>query len=385
MVQCSNCGTWIADDQQFCPQCGAPKPTVNLYNTSGGQQAQPASPPQPASAQSQQMGVQGNAPQPKAYYGVQPPPQEEPNKKGCWLWGGIGCLVVVVLFACATIAGYFYYNNYVYSPIPTNPIVATMFTPQIMPTQIPAQPTVPSTSPPSPTQIQPTDTIPTLPKAEFNGISFFYDKSIANNSQGKVVPADIQSGNEFWSYPEHIAFDFQGYVLPQTFHDPVIAVYPVDAYQAINPSAIDIIAGLKNLLATKPPTATALPFLPVFNAGQMIQAKIDYFDFKNGSGVRYLTEFSQSYAVINNFELIYTYQGLTSDEKYYVSAILPISHPSLPPNGDEIPGGDYDDFIAHYEQYITDTTNALNGQPPESFTPSIIKLDQMLKSLNVTQ
>ena len=46
-----------------------------------------------------------------------------------------------------------------------------------------------------------------------------------------------------------------------------------------------------------------------------MHSQVQYLDFKNGTGVRYLTQFDQGILPINNYELVYTYQGLTSDGK----------------------------------------------------------------------
>ena len=83
------------------------------------------------------------------------------------------------------------------------------------------------------------------------------------------------------------------------------------------------------------PAAPADPSMP----GKMFHAQYQVFPFGSGGGIRYLTLYAQYYAPINNHDLFYTYQGLTNDGKYWVSAILPINNPILPDNGDNPPGG----------------------------------------------
>lgn len=87
-----------------------------------------------------------------------------------------------------------------------------------------------------------------------------------------------------------------------------------------------------------------LPFLPLFNAHQVMHTSLQYLDFKNGTGLRYLTWFSQGIMPINNYELIYTNQGLTSDGKYYVAAVLPVTHPNLPSDG-KVTGNEPPEFM----------------------------------------
>jgi len=89
-MQCTNCGAQNAGGNQFCRVCGAPL---------GPQTVQP----EPAAIQ--------HPAQPPAQAPAQPPvqPAVPTKKRGCWLWA-IGCLVVLVLFACVGLvfAGWYF-------------------------------------------------------------------------------------------------------------------------------------------------------------------------------------------------------------------------------------------------------------------------------------
>ena len=70
------------------------------------------------------------------------------------------------------------------------------------------------------------------------------------------------------------------------------------------------IADLKNLLATKPAVITgSIPVLPVIPAAQVFHVKPQYLDFKNGSGVGFVTYYSQAVNPITAKDLFYTFQG----------------------------------------------------------------------------
>ncbi len=164
------------------------------------------------------------------------------------------------------------------------------------------------------------------------------------------------------------------------YHSPVVQVYPVEEFRAINENAAGRIDDLQSLIATKTlPSSGSLPFLPVFNAAQMVQIKPVLLDFQNGSGVRFITQFGQAFEPINNKGMIYTFQGLTADGKSYISVIMPLSHPDLAQYDNFLP----DDFYDTAEQFLKDQTAKLNGQPDESFMPSLADLDAMLRSLKV--
>ena len=50
--------------------------------------------------------------------------------------------------------------------------------------------------------------------------------------------------------------------------------------------------------------------------------------------MRFLTEYGQYPAPVNNHELFYHFQGFTSDGEYYIVATLPVTAPVLAETGD---------------------------------------------------
>ncbi len=235
---------------------------------------------------------------------------------------------------------------------------------------------------------------PTLPDMSFNnfaelagcekmGLRFELDQQIAENITCEVVPE--YKGEAWWDLnPELRQIDFQDYALTGTFHEPVIRVYPVDELIAVNPEAKETVDNLSALLDEQLPFVEGnLPFLPMFNAGQVFHAQMMYLDFQNGSGVRYTTVFAQSASPIANESLFYTYQGLTDDGQYYFSAILPVNSSILPETADEIPGGDYQAFVDGYATYLEDTVDSLNAEDPDAVEPNLFLLDEMIASFEI--
>lgn len=232
---------------------------------------------------------------------------------------------------------------------------------------------------PSPT-IEPTTSV--VPDVDFEGISFSYDDSIADSVTMAIVPQHVDEygfpGN---TYPNHFKFDFNGYCLEDTFHQPVIRVYPIAEFTSIDSYSGDVIDQLQTLLQTKPaiPLNQLMPLLPRWNAGQMFSAKAHYLDFQNGSGLRYMTMHGQSFYPIDNYHMFYTYQGITNDGKYVVSAILPITNPALPLRGED---GieDWNAFFEFFETYIFQAATQVDEFTPDSFVPSMTLLDEMMAS-----
>jgi putative hemolysin len=255
--------------------------------------------------------------------------------------------------------------------------------------EVPVQPTedVARTEPPAeeqPTEIPastPTDVVVEKAQVDYEGASLSYDLALAANVAGETVPATGGEGPGAPAAPQHIRLSFQGYVLPETFHEPRILVYPVAGYEPLSELAAQRINDLRQLLAARPEAPEQIPFLPLFNAAQMTRIQASYLDFQNGSGVRFLTQYAQAAMPINNFELFYTFQGLTNDGQYYIAAILPVSHPTLPADYTAYEGGDLSTLAENYETHIAEIEAQLGGQPASSFTPDLSSLDQMVTSL----
>ena len=233
----------------------------------------------------------------------------------------------------------------------------------------------------------PTETLQS-PDIIYEGISFYYDQDIIRN----VIPTTVQGQNEgeeampSATYPTYIEFSFENYAVSDHFHDPKIRVYPVEEYQIISPYALDIINNLQQTLEDQPDGGlnSNLPFLPMFNAAQMFSANVEYFDFQNGSGIRYLTMYGQAIYPVDNTNLFYTYQGITDDGRYYISAVLPVINIGLPNDG----SSQIEDFYAfeeNWEDYISETLTWLEEQPPQNYFPNLEKLDLMMASFDINR
>ena len=222
-------------------------------------------------------------------------------------------------------------------------------------------------------------------EASYGGVTFRYNADIAGAAMGETVAAE-----ELWEViPEHIAFSFSGYALAATFHEARITIYPVSEF-ASGGGAANTAAALRTLLDSgQLPTAgggfegQGIPFLPPFNAAQLLHTQIAWVAFQNGRGLRFLTEYAQYNAPVNNTDLFYTFQGLTDDGQTYIAAILPVSHPALQADASQIPGGNADAFASTYETYANDMALQLAGYGAAEFTPNLALLDALIASLQV--
>jgi hypothetical protein len=258
---------------------------------------------------------------------------------------------------------------------PASPVVTPTQTPAATPTATRA-PTV-AASPratSAPTAIPTTDDAPRLSLKAGSLTTGIQTERITTRSAGDNIP--------YWELlPAHSRLTLQGYPISDHLMRPQIFIYPLQDLAAVNEVAGKIAASLQTLLQS-PQEIPNMPFLPLFNAAQVMHTHVQYLDFKNGIGLRYLTEFAQGIAPINNHELIYTYQGLTSDGKYYVAAVLPVGHPSLPADG-TITGKEPPEFSGDFRAYVANLTRSLNQQAGNTFTPNLIQLDALMSSLEI--
>jgi hypothetical protein len=169
-------------------------------------------------------------------------------------------------------------------------------------------------------------------------------------------------------------------------------VYPAAEYAALLPGAASNILALQDILANPAQLmgANNLPTITFFNAGAVFASRDNLIEFQNGAGVRMLTQYAQSFAQINNFELFYHFQGLTSDGSYYLIAILPISAPILAPDNespapaDGVPFPGYTDPDVDYQAYYRLVVEKLNTVPGDSFDPTLTALDQLIGSIKIS-
>jgi len=224
------------------------------------------------------------------------------------------------------------------------------------------------------------------------GVTFQYDPYLAAGIQAQLIDAyTAESGMSYLLLPQHIAFNFtNGYLDDNPLvHQsglnmetlPRLVVYPAATYAAMHPLAKAQIEQLQILLETRPsiPGGT-LPYLPLQNAAQVFHSQLAYQSFANGAGVRYVTAYSQGVGSITNSQLMYTFQGLTEDEAYYIAAFFPVTTSTLP---DAEMVEDWEEFSANYLTYVADTRAMLDNLAPLDFNPDLTLLDALVSSLRV--
>ncbi len=231
--------------------------------------------------------------------------------------------------------------------------------------------------------------------ASFANVSFVIPTGMATGASAQTIAAVTdQSAGPWWQVaPQHTEFTLTGYGLPPGyFSEILIDIYPASEYAALNQVAG---LGLKRLQAIKANPASALtddtlPEVPYFNAAPMFAAQSKVISFANVSGVRMITQYGQAVGPIANNGTFYHFEGLTTDGKYLIVAVLPVQAPflqngndpsaALPEGGIPFPGYNYSD-THYYDAYYKAITDKLNATDASSFQPSLDSLDGMIQSI----
>jgi hypothetical protein len=226
---------------------------------------------------------------------------------------------------------------------------------------------------------------------DYQGVHYEYDSTLAESVWPEIAPAkEGTSDAPGWLvWPEHVRFTFAGsqeagdFLVSGMgpFVHPQLMIFPAKTFGTLSEFAQQEVENLQALLEARPPAPEQqLPLLPLINAAQVFHAQAKYLDFQNGSGVRFITQYSQDVFPIVNQNIFYTFQGLTRDGSYYVVAAFPIDAEGLP---DEPLIEDWEAFSAGYQDYLTETTGQLDALAAGQFEPNLDMLDAFVQSLVV--
>ena len=227
-----------------------------------------------------------------------------------------------------------------------------------------------------------------ITKVAFQGIQFAFPSSLAESVWPEIRAAQPPDpgGGAFGISPEHIRFTFAGPMKSDAFRfdwvgpaaHPQLLIYPTQEFSTMSEIARGEIEALQTLLEARPPVPEGeIPLLPLYNSGQVFHAQVQYLDFQHGSGVRFITHYTQeNVGRLTKENVFYTFQGLTRDGKYYVAAFFPITSPGL---RDEMLEEPWDVAQARLAEDI----QHLDSLSSQAFEPDLKVLDGIIGSLVV--
>ena len=214
----------------------------------------------------------------------------------------------------------------------------------------------------------------------------FDDQGLANEVKGismEALPYDNSQPPGPTGWPEHVVFLFDG--------EERLRIYPVKAYEDLwneagNPTISNNITQLRTILAKRPePPENPLPVLPPAAGYNDLVVQTEFLDFANGSGIRFVGRFSQDASPVLNYQIKYIFQGLTHDNKYYVSLEYPVSTTALPDDVENMTVEQQKQATDDFQSYLEAVEDKLNALAPADFTPDLSKLDALVQSIKTPE
>ncbi len=242
--------------------------------------------------------------------------------------------------------------------------------------------------------------IPATPTQAFNqvihnGISLTYDPTLLGGVNIQDVVATTAQGVFGQPTPNHtwIGFVPEGIERDWSVHwsllrEPHIIVFNLNDFGSFAPSdtqARERIATFQQLLTERPLSFTdEVPILPLVNAAQQIQAQVQWLDFGGGTGLRFVTAYSQDTLPVTNEGLLYIFYGMTDDGLHGVTAVFPLTAAGLLDTMPDMTDPMYVDFRERYAAEMTAVTTQLNNLPDTDFNPLLSQLDALVQSIIIT-
>jgi hypothetical protein len=128
-------------------------------------------------------------------------------------------------------------------------------------------------------------------------------------------------------------------------------------------------------------SAGGLPHLPFdLGAAQVLRARATYVDTAQLSGIAYIAAYRQDVFPFSADEFWYTFQGLSADGDWYVSADFQVEAGMFPARA-RVPRRDQDRFVRQWDEYLEESTRALNDADPGAFGPPLTSVDALVRSI----
>lgn len=223
------------------------------------------------------------------------------------------------------------------------------------------------------------------------GITFSLDPALATSVEAQhcqSVPFRMEDlpGT---AHPAGVTFTFPSGRQRVDFQ-PQITVYEIDGDMQDYLFPLNSLPDLQALLEERPEPSPWFDHAPLHVWPQ-------YLDFGGGAGVRGIIEYAQDIFFFHNNGLLYNFDGLTSDGRYYVNVRIPVAVPFLMDlagpdplsntNPDAIPisgwPSDYEQQRAVIDAYNQEALRRFEQATNADFTPDVAVLDALVRSLQV--
>lgn len=253
------------------------------------------------------------------------------------------------------------------------------------------------------------ETSPQTLSIDFKGVRFQSTIPSTTEIVGSEEPEALLQGETdkpdgVW--PRHVELRLKGPYEQRhkdSFFSPAVKVYPVDGFRsALGKSDRyvsqfnDELSLLERIIRTPTAKLTSLPRIPFFDGSLDLVAHVKSISFKNGRGISYVAQFNIEPSLVNNGGLTYVFQGLTSDQKFYVFVTFPVGLDFLPNSYEADKFRDYQlpEFFyvpnekakneRDYRNYLSLMRTEIDKVRAGEFKPELGVLEDAISSLEIT-
>jgi hypothetical protein len=246
------------------------------------------------------------------------------------------------------------------------------------------------------------EAIPSEQAVDFEGVSFTYDPRVFGDVKKEVVPeVKLKEPDEKPDEvaPQHIRFEFE---FGREYSKARIAVFPLEGFEDVYGVSPDSVANMKEYIAGLRKVVNdssfrvdgQIPHLEFRDASDNFYVKVRDFDFPSGDGVLFVTHWEHGVDFVTNRNLLYRFEGITADGKYYVTAQAPVSVAFLPDDSPrEFEGFTEEDLmefmrnskvaVAKHKKYIESISTRLEKLTSSDFSPNLEKFEAIISSLKI--
>lgn len=224
----------------------------------------------------------------------------------------------------------------------------------------------------------------------FNGFSFSFNSALGTNVNISYFPGDpVEGAGPGFSDASRTQFILYqpGQIDDSLFDTGGVVIYRMqDLVQY--PFLQAEVERLRMLLDDRPNLAqfaegsfgqaASLPYLPILTHGQVFTARATYIETPAVTGVSYLTEVSAAIEPLGGSFFLYTFQGISTNDEFYVTVTIMLDTGLFPIQEEFDPVA----FQENWPTYLVESVTILNEAESLDFVPSLDLLDALVRSLS---
>ncbi|MAS38303.1 MAG: hypothetical protein CL610_30175 [Anaerolineaceae bacterium] len=219
---------------------------------------------------------------------------------------------------------------------------------------------------------------------QFDHIRLSFEASLGSSVTIQQVPGDpVADAGPGFSDAAKTQFTFYD------FGEPVDSIFDTGGVRVYRMEDVvqygflqEQVEQVEDLLDTRIDLAQqeTLPFVPVLPHGQSLIARPQYVETGTVQGIGYITSVMAAQEPFSSSSFLYTFQGISNDGQYYVTAIVPLRTDLFPA---EAIIADPAQFQQQWPDYLAESIATLNNAAPADFAPSLDAINALVQSVQL--